>query len=117
MKVMNFLISLINLLGGKPCLVSFYFLLKMKTRRPCDDRDRRDRIELRTNHWSAQLPRLVEAYLEFRSRHSSNDFPTLDGNEQTTTPLNAIHDIELVDLFCKSIHWSASILTTLLTHL
>ena len=69
------------------------------------------------NNWSAQLPRLVEAYLEFRSRHSGNDFPTLDGNEQTTTPLNAIHDIELVDLFCKSLHRSLSILTTLLTHL
>ncbi|KIM60736.1 hypothetical protein SCLCIDRAFT_26439 [Scleroderma citrinum Foug A] len=34
----------------------------------------RDRIELQTDHWDAQMCHLVEAYLEFRSRNPSDSF-------------------------------------------
>ena len=93
-----------NLLGGKPSLVSFHFQLKVKTRRPYDDQDRRDRIELRMDHWSAQLPRLVTAYLEFRLRDSGDGLPPADGDKQGTASLpGSIEDIELVDIFCESL--------------
>lgn len=98
--------------------LSFHFIScsRWKTRRPSDDRDCWDCIELRIDHWSAQLPRLVEAYLEFRSCDSADGFPTLDGNEQATTlPLGSIQDIELVDIFCKSLQ-SVSIMIILLPH-
>ena len=55
------------------------------------------------DHWSAQLPKLVEAYLEFRSRDSGDGFPTVDDNDQATAcSSGSIHDVDLVDIFCES---------------
>jgi len=54
--------------------------------------------------------------MEFCSCDSADGFPTLDGNEQATTlPLGSIQDIELVDIFCKSLQ-SVSIMIILLPH-
>ncbi|KAF8423710.1 hypothetical protein L210DRAFT_3337181, partial [Boletus edulis BED1] len=65
-----------------------------------DDRDRRDRIELQTEHWTTQMPRLVDAYLEYRSRDSGDGFPPLDDAEPPLLPSSGtINNIELVDLF------------------
>jgi hypothetical protein len=36
---------------------------------------RRDRIELQTEHWTVQMPWLVNAYLQYRSRDSGDGFP------------------------------------------
>ncbi|KAG6372115.1 hypothetical protein JVT61DRAFT_8829 [Boletus reticuloceps] len=69
-------------------------------RRSTDSRDRRDRIELQTAHWAAQMPRLVDAYLEYRSRDLGDGFPSLD---EIVPPLDlpsgTLSSIELVDLF------------------
>ncbi|KAF8432720.1 hypothetical protein L210DRAFT_2766329 [Boletus edulis BED1] len=67
---------------------------------PIDDRDRRDRIELQTEHWTTQMPRLVDAYLEYCSRDSGDGFPPLDDAEPPLLPSSGtINNIELVDLF------------------
>ncbi|KAI6037400.1 hypothetical protein BKA83DRAFT_4486430 [Pisolithus microcarpus] len=70
-----------------------------------DCRDRRDRIELQINHWDAQMPCLVEAYLDFHSRSSDNGFSVEEHPEAFVMPENhspdIITEIELVDIFSR----------------
>ncbi|KAI6022393.1 hypothetical protein PISMIDRAFT_115201, partial [Pisolithus microcarpus 441] len=70
-----------------------------------DCRDRRDRIELQINHWDAQMPRLVKAYLDFHSCSSDNGFSVEEHPEAFVMPENRspdiITEIELVDIFSR----------------
>ncbi|KAI6029694.1 hypothetical protein BKA83DRAFT_4568584 [Pisolithus microcarpus] len=74
--------------------------------RRADCRDRRDRIELQVNRWDAQMPCLVEAYLDFRSRSSDNCSLAEEHAEAFAVPAvplpDIITDIELVDIFSES---------------
>lgn len=79
--------------------------LIMTDSRSVDARDRRDRLELQAGQWEHQMPRLVEAYLDYRSRDSGEGYPTVIPNEvvqEQMDPSRTIHEIELVDLFCTS---------------
>ena len=68
-----------------------------------DTRDRRDHIELQTSHWVAQMPRLVDAYLDFRLRNPTDNFlreePIETVEEAVAHPPGTVSGIELIDIF------------------
>lgn len=64
-----------------------------------DHRTRRDRTELATQSWLLQIDRLVEAYLEFRSRQGE-DGKQVHSNAMETDATGSL-TIEVVDIFCK----------------
>ena len=70
-----------------------------------DTRDHRDCIELQTDHWDAQMPHLVEAYLEFRLCNPSDSFLRDESAEVAEVaaahPPGTVSEIELVDIFGK----------------
>lgn len=85
-----------NILSACRSLTTIY-------RHSVDTRDRRDRVELQANQWDCQMPRLVEAYLDYRSRDLGEGFPTdvpHEVNQEHADPSGTISDVELVDLFC-----------------
>jgi hypothetical protein len=53
------------------------------------------------------MPRLVEAYLDYRSRNSGQGFPAdvpNEANQKRADPSATIGEMELIDLFCTSSH-------------
>ena len=70
----------------------------MLNSRSCDTRDRADCIELRTKEWMAQLPHLVDAYLDYRARDSGNGLPDIDSQREHS---GSIENVELIDMFGK----------------
>jgi len=76
--------------------ISCYIPLICSFSQRFDTRERRDRIDRRTDQWKLQLDALIEAYLSYHL-HAGEDqqvSESLDG--ETTGEL----DIEVVDIFC-----------------
>ncbi|KAF8834720.1 hypothetical protein BDN67DRAFT_985127 [Paxillus ammoniavirescens] len=82
----------------------FSGLMTSFTEHRCKDtRDRQDRHELQTHHWTAQMPCLVDAYLAYCSQDSGDGMPAVDeppADVRVDTP-GSIVRIELVDLFSR----------------
>ncbi|KAG6373645.1 hypothetical protein JVT61DRAFT_6308 [Boletus reticuloceps] len=71
---------------------------------PIDARTRRDRVNIQLSQWDAQMPRLVEGYLEYRSCESDQlGFPEMQPatEEPVDDPSGTIRNVELIDLFGK----------------
>ncbi len=84
------------LLEGEIAYYRIYYINLALHRKRIDYRDRRDRTELTTKHWQAQLDILVRAYLNFRMRQGADGLlanPVVDDS----APLI---EIETIDLFC-----------------
>ncbi|KAI6130600.1 hypothetical protein EV401DRAFT_2066179 [Pisolithus croceorrhizus] len=72
--------------------------------RRVDNRDRGDRIDLQVNRWDAQMPNLVDAYLDFCSRNPDDGFSAEEPIEDlapTDHPPCTVSGIELVDIFAR----------------
>ncbi|KIK20392.1 hypothetical protein PISMIDRAFT_105862 [Pisolithus microcarpus 441] len=55
--------------------------------RHADSRTRRDRVELQTEHWTLQMDRLVDAYLDYSSRDTGDGLPVAGELEDHATKL------------------------------
>ncbi|KAG1885851.1 uncharacterized protein F5891DRAFT_909401, partial [Suillus fuscotomentosus] len=67
-----------------------------------DPRIRGERIDTQTAHWGLQIDRLVDAYLNYRSRDSGDGMP--DISDQVLSGVDAsfsINEIELIDTFTR----------------
>ncbi|KIK25127.1 hypothetical protein PISMIDRAFT_70197, partial [Pisolithus microcarpus 441] len=63
-----------------------------------DSRTRHDRIELQTEHWTLQMERLVNAYLDYRYRDTGDGLPA---PEESEAGAQCLTDVELVDMFTR----------------
>lgn len=73
-----------------------------------DSRLRSDRVEIQTHQWTDQMDRLVAAYLDYRLRDSGDGMPTpataiSPSSQDHGTGTFELTDIELVDMFSKSV--------------
>jgi hypothetical protein len=75
--------------------IKFYSLC---SRKRFDDRNRRNRIDLRNNAWETQLDMLVDAYLrhQFQSDGEQDDAPA-------PTETSSSFTMEVFDLFCMRV--------------
>lgn len=61
--------------------------------------DRHDCPELQMQHWIIQMPRLLDAYLDYCAWDSGDGIPVIEPQDETS---GSIEDIKLIDLFSKS---------------
>jgi hypothetical protein len=64
-----------------------------------DHRNRRDRVEIQTAHWSLQMANLVNAYLDCRHRDAGDGMPKISSQLGTATCPPVI--VEVLDIFCE----------------
>ncbi|KAF8430430.1 hypothetical protein L210DRAFT_3733934 [Boletus edulis BED1] len=80
-----------------------------------DTHNCRDHIAIQHDQWDVQMTRLVDAYLDYRSRDSRDGFPTSvqsaispeADEEPPEYPPGTIVNIELVDMFTR---WRATLI-------
>ncbi|KAG1720449.1 hypothetical protein EDB19DRAFT_1647083 [Suillus lakei] len=59
--------------------------------------------EDQTAHWNLQMDRLVDAYLNYRSRDSGDGMPAMSDQDLSGVDTSfSINDIELIDIFTRT---------------
>jgi hypothetical protein len=66
--------------------------------RRADDRTRRDRTDITSEHWELQIDALVVSYLEWKAGGEKSGH---DGHATSTEPHAAGLVVEELDIFCK----------------
>ncbi|KAG1724777.1 hypothetical protein EDB19DRAFT_1644330 [Suillus lakei] len=68
-----------------------------------DPRSWGERTEDQTAHWNLQMDRLVDAYLNYRSRDSGDGMPAMSDQDLSGVDASfSINNIELIDIFTRT---------------